>query len=239
MELNLDFFKNKNHLVNPVQSIIKPLLPCSLNAKELYEVYKNCFVIVNNRTFRETDEIKKLVYTLIYYFQNAENFFKSNLLYKIPGTEQSLNKGLIIVGGYGTGKSSCLRVFQYMLNNIYDSRVKLKFETAIDIVNEYENTSQEELSDFYNKQCNGFRVIDDLKSEKEASRFGKSELFEDILFKRHENQRILTIILCNYADEYPNNIEAAIDEFSRYGGRVYDRLIGKSNFIRLCEKSLR
>lgn len=239
MELNLAHFKNNNYFPSLDLSIIKPSLPGNSNAKEIYETFKKCYREISGVLFIEDKEAKALVYTLIYYFQNAQNFFESSLLYTIPGTENSLNKGLIIVGGYGTGKSTCLQTFQFMLNNIYQSRVNVRFQTAIDVVNEYENTLQENLDDFYNKQCNGFRVFDDLKSEKEASRFGKLELFEEILFKRLEKQRIITIILCNYAEECPNNIEAAIEEFSRYGGRVYDRLFGKFNVLRLSGRSYR
>ena len=218
---------------------IKPLLPTHIEAQLMYETFKICYAKINGVFFTENNESKSFVYTLIYYFQNNEKFFNSPLLFTLPETQNSLSKGLLIVGGFGTGKSSSLKTIQYMLNIKFDSRVQLKFQTAIDIVSDFENAPQDGISDFYNKYSKGFRVFDDLKGEKMASRFGKSELFQDILFKRFENDRIITIILCNYAEESPNDTEAAIDEFTRYSGRILDRIYGKFNVLELKGKSMR
>ncbi|NDP22970.1 MAG: hypothetical protein GZ091_18105 [Paludibacter sp.] len=225
--------------VNRQPIFIKPVLPAHFEAQPMYKLFKSCYAELNGVEFIENEESKTFVYTLIYYFQNNEKFFNSPLLFSLTETQNSLSKGLLIVGGFGTGKSSSLKTIQYMLNIKFDSGVQLKFQTAIDIVSDFENTQQEGISDFYNKYSKGFRVFDDLKGEKIASRFGKSELFQDILFKRFENDRIITIILCNYADDSPRNIEAAIDEFNRYSGRILDRIYGKFNIVELKGKSFR
>ena len=218
---------------------IKPTLPTYLEAQVIYKTFKTCYAKINGVFFTENNESKSFVYTLIYYFQNNEKFFKSPLLFSLTGTQNSLSKGLLIVGGFGTGKSTCLKTIQYVLNHVFKSQITLQFHTAADVVTDFENTPQDEIKDFHNKFSRGFRVFDDLKAEKIASRFGKSEVFQDILFKRFENDRIITIILCNYAEESPNNTEAAIDEFTRYSDRILDRIYGKFNVLELKGKSFR
>jgi DNA replication protein DnaC len=235
LELLLKDFKQPNNFQKP----IKPLFYPEINEKALYNYFKECYYQINSKSFIETVESKLFVYTLIYYFKNKDNFYKSPLLYKLNGAEFSLDKGLCIIGGFGTGKSTILKTFRFMLNNIYKSKVPLLFETAIDIVHEYENLPQEDIQGFFDKYCNGFRIIDDLKSEKIASRFGQIDLFKEILFKRLENKRINTIITANYHNDEPDNMKVAIEELYRYEGRVYDRLYEKFNFIQLQDKSFR
>ena len=219
--------------------LIKPIFSKSIASRIIYDQFKNQYFKDHMVHFIENDEAKQLVYTLIYYFQNKDDFFNSNLLYPLVGTTISLNKGLIIIGGYGTGKSTILQTFQKLINTVFISRVTSKFNPAIDVVQEYETTLQEDICAFYEKYTNGYRIFDDLKSEKEASRFGKNDIFKEILFNRCENKRISTIITANYEEENPNNMEVAIEGFYRYEGRVYDRIMGNFNFIQLKDKSYR
>lgn len=230
MQINLNEFKtdklNRVTLLNPKTSEV-----------EWYKKFKIYFEKVNGRPFIATEESKKLVYTLIYYFTKKDNFYKSPLLYNHMNTNYSLEKGLIIVGGFGCGKSSILKTFQYMINE--NPKINLKFMTTIEAVKEYEITEQENLFNFNNKLIKGHLIIDDLLAEKEASRFGKTELFETVLFQRCGNSKMTTLITMNYDSEIPNDIEFALNKLSRYGGRVYDRILGNFNFIELQGKSFR
>ena len=219
--------------------LIKPKLPEAFEAKKIYQYFKIQYFRDHQVSFIENIEAKELVYTLIYYFQNKDNFFKSKLLYPINGADFSLHKGLLIIGGYGTGKSTILKTFQNLINSVFKSQITLKFNAVIDVVQEFETTIQEDIAAFNEKYNNGYRIFDDLKSEKEASRFGKNDIFKEILFKRCENKRIATIITANYQEENPNDMKASIEEFYRYKGRVYDRLFGDFNFIQLQDKSYR
>lgn len=116
----------------------------------------------------------------------------------------------------------------------------LKFITTKNAVSEYESTQQEDLYDFHDKLNKGHLIIDDLLAENMASRFGKTELFEDVLFKRSENIKMITLITMNYPMEHLNNMKKSIDElYHRYGHRNFDRLLGNSNFIQLQGKSFR
>ena len=74
-------------------------------------------------------------------------------------------------------------------------------------------------------------MIDDLKAEGEAFKYGRKNLFNDILYLRYEN-RARTIVTCNYQENYPNDIGKAIEEFgTKYDGRIYDRLFEMFNII--------
>ncbi|WP_445457724.1 hypothetical protein [Flavobacterium sp. HNIBRBA15423] len=234
MEIDINLLTKSNEF-----ELIKPRLPETIEAKKIYQFFKIQYFRDHQVPFIENIEAKQLVYTLIYYFQNKDNFFNSNLLYPIIGTNFSLQKGLIIIGGYGTGKSTILKTFQNLINSVFKSQITLKFNAVIDVVQEFETTIQENISAFNEKYNNGYRIFDDLKSEKEASRFGKKDIFKEILFKRCENKKIASIITANYQEENPNNMELAIEEFYRYEGRVYDRIIGSFNFIQLQDKSYR
>ncbi len=94
-------------------------------------------------------------------------------------------------------------------------------------------------NDFRESLYNGHLIIDDLLADKEASRFGKLELFEEVLFLRLDNKKMNSIITMNYYAENPNHMEHAINKLSRYGGRVFDRILGNFNFIKLEGKSFR
>lgn len=234
MEIDINLFTKSNEL-----ELIKPRLPETTEAKKIYQYFKIQYFRDHQVPFIENIEAKQLVYTLIYYFQNKDNFFNSNLLYPIIGTNFSLQKGLIIIDGYGTGKSTILKTFQNLINSVFKSQITLKFNAVIDVVQEFETTIQEDIAAFNQKYNNGYRIFDDLKSEKEAFRFGKKDIFKEILFKRCENKKIASIITANYQEENPNNMKLAIEEFYRYEGRVYDRIMGSFNFIQLQDKSYR
>ena len=216
----------------------KIFLDPRVEIKTHYKKKKKMYFQINCRMFEETYESIRFVYTLLYYFTNKDNFSKSSLLYEYTSTNINLNKSLIIIGGVGTGKTSVLKTLRAMINQ--NPQLNLKFMTTKDVVSEYESTLQEDLFDFFDKLNNGNLIIDDLMSESIASRFGKKELFEDILFKRCENNKIITLITMNYLEEFPNNADEAILElYQRYGQRVFDRILGNFNFIILKDKSFR
>ena len=236
MKLNINDFVN-----NPKRSLTtierKPLLHQTIDSKELYSLFQSKFLEIEGQEFICTEENKALVFTLIYFFQKKENFYNSSLLFKYPNTSIDINKGLVIVGGFGCGKTAILRVFQQIINK--SNYVNLKFTTTVNAVSKFELIEDENMHNFKEELYKGHLIIDDLLAEKQASRFGKSELFEEVLFQRLENKIINSIITMNYDSENPNNMEYAINKLSRYGGRVFDRILGSFNFIELHGKSFR
>jgi DNA replication protein DnaC len=214
-----------------------PLIHPELDPKKLFHLFCKKFQKIEGREFISNEENKALVYTLIYFLQKKENFYNSSLLFEYPNTSIDLNKSLLIVGGFGCGKTSILRIFQEIINE--GKHVNLKFTTTVDAVSNFESIENENMYDFKERLYKGHLIIDDLLAEKQASRFGKSELFEEVLFQRLENKKMNSIVTMNYDSENPNNIEYAINKLARYGGRVFDRILGNFNFVALHGKSFR
>jgi DNA replication protein DnaC len=214
-----------------------PLIHPEQDPKKLFQLFCTKFQEIEGQKFICNAENKALVYTLIYFFQKKENFYCSSLLFEYPNSSIDLNKGILIVGGFGCGKTSILKVFQEIINE--SNLVNLKFTTTIDAVSKFESIEDVNIYDFKERLFKGHSIIDDLLAEKLASRYGKSDLFEEVLFQRLENKKMNSIITMNYDREIPNNMEYAINKLSRYGGRVFDRILGGFNFVRLEGKSFR
>ncbi len=121
----------------------KPLINPFIDSKKLFQLFKSKFKEIEGKEFIVTEESKSLIFTLIYFFQKKENFYKSSLLYSYPKTEIDLNKGLLIVGGFGCGKSSILKVFQQIINE--NPHVNLKFTTTVDAVRKFESIENENM----------------------------------------------------------------------------------------------
>lgn len=227
------------------KKVLKPIFPNEAKELQIFHSFKNMYKIKTGHEFNSKandGEAKHLVYTLIYYFQNCDQFFKSPLLYSPSGCKPSLSKGLCIFGGFGVGKSITLQVLKDVYTHFFPQNVIFKFILASEIVQEYETCEDSELSDFFKKYQNAFLVIDDVKQERDANRFGKINLLKEILFQRLEKQNTTTILLCNYGTQKnPNdrNIDNCIEDFNKYDNRIVDRLYGRMNFLQMHGKSLR
>jgi hypothetical protein len=212
-----------------------------LNPKVFWEIFKEQYKILFCKDFIETTESKLLVYTLYYYFLRKDNFLNSPLLYQIDNSNISLDKGLIIIGGFGVGKTSILKTFEEIIKNLSlnHNEVAVRMHNTADIVVEYEGSEFEHRNEVITKYSKGIRIFDDIKNEREASNFGKVELLKEILYMRCETGNFRTILLCNYDSDTPKDMNQAIDSLERYGERVYDRLFEAFNFIQLKDLSKR
>ena len=198
--------------------------------RKLFEiVFKNLI----NKDFIFNENSKEYLDTLINYFYKNEKFYESNILIKNLNTP-SLEKGLLIIGNPGIGKTIILKTFFTIFDEycIYNSKYRFRIKNSKETVLQYE--SKEDFisnEDFFKSFITGFLMIDDLKAEGEAFKYGRKNLFNDILYLRYEN-RARTIVTCNYQENYPNDIGKAIEEFgTKYDGRIYDRLFEMFNII--------
>lgn len=234
---------NEKHAIEATQPIIPILKQFNhpLVLREFKPLFEAVFKIKFKRDFIFTTESKSFYYTLLYYFYRCENFYKSPCLIK-NRNDPSFEKGLLIVGDYGVGKSSVLMTFQYIFDElcIFNPNLKFKRYTVGDLLIKYESlTTQYDKLDFYNAVSNGFLWFDDVKSEREASNFGKADLIKEILFNRDDNKK-RTLLTCNFAEDDPSDYEKALEEFwHRYNARTYDRLFGMFNIIVVKGKSFR
>jgi DNA replication protein DnaC len=205
-----------------------------VNYDGLLKAFLTRFKEIENKTF-DKDQIENLK-TVLYYFAKDERFFKcKNLQTKY---KPDFNKGILIIGGYGNGKSTTFRVLKSLFQN---TPLIFKNYTATQIVDKYEAIKEITDKDTFKRLTErGTAYFDDVKTERMANNFGKRNLFKDIIEERYNN-KAKTYISCNYSDK-PNeqNIEAGLNEFyDKYGARVYDRLFEMFNIVEFIGKSLR
>jgi hypothetical protein len=242
--------KPENFLIEPTvqdeinkNKVMKPKLPIkSYTIEEIQNLFCAEYKIMFKRDFKFTEESKILIFTVLYYFFRDDHFFNSPCLIKPDGTNPSFDKGLLVMGNTGTGKTSIFSTLEKVFNNhlLFDPITHFRSISAYQLVDEFEKLKNpEEREDYFIKHQRGFRCYDDVKSENDASNFGKVNLVKKILYQRNE-KRLRTIITCNYDPSFPNSFEKGLDEFGiRYDGRIYDRLFSDFNFIETKGKSFR
>jgi DNA replication protein DnaC len=215
----------------------KPNKEFSITARDLWNLFKANFQEVNQRPFVKIDGITvKNMEPLIYYFSKDERFFDCDNLSNL--SVPSFEKGILIIGNFGNGKTSTMKVFEKIFKGI--PGIGFKGYSANETVTLFEKCSTDILRDEFEKMMfNGNRYFDDLKTERIASNFGKVNIFKEILEERY-NRKSKTFVTCNFDEAYPDNMEAALDQFSKkYGERVYDRLFEMFNIVEFKGKSFR
>ena len=229
--------------------------PKEINVESFFETFQKAYYFYQKKEFNLTKndgEGRVFSRTLCAYFLQKNSFYKSPILNEksIP----NLEKGLMVIGNYGTGKTSIFNTFYLMFFNAFKDNISVKlkdnsfinlghfklnfgFHSSNEIVREYEYLkSPEERNIFWKKYGNGTRYFDDLTTEHQASNFGKIELFKDILEARYSN-KTKTFISLNF---HGNSVEETLDFLAeKYGERVYDRLFEMFNIIELKGKSFR
>lgn len=221
--------------------VVFPKFDSLITPKLFLKAFILQYEILYEKNFEMTEESKLLICTLYYYFFRLKNFYNSPLLYVPENSKPSLDKGLTIIGGCGTGKTSIVKTFVEVIKNISLNyqEVPVRMHNTLDIIHEYEKTPFENRTEVIEKYSKGFRIFDDVKNEPEAANYGKSDVISKILYLRCENRNFKTIILCNYDSEISNNMPQAIESFDRYGDRVYDRIFEALNFLQLTAPSMR
>lgn len=233
--------KLKQESAESNSKVLFPKFDNSITPVHFLPIFKLQYKILYKKNFDATTESKSLVFTLYYYFFRKDNFYKSPLLYVPENSEPSLDKGLAIIGGCGTGKTSIVKTFVEVIKNISLNyyEVPVRMHNSLDIVHEFEKTAFEYRNEVIKKYSKGFRIFDDVKNEPEASNYGKSDIMSNILYLRCESRNFKTIILSNYDSDDPKNMKQAIESFDRYGDRVYDRFFEALNFLQLTSLSMR
>jgi len=178
------------------------------------------------------ENVKPLIY---YFIGDLENFKACKNVSSL--SEPSLSKGLLIIGGYGNGKTSVMRALE---RSLLDTNVLFKTKTANDIVTMFEACTNEfDKSEFWKYVSGGVLNFDDILTEREASNYGKVNLFKDVIEKRYDKKK-RTYITCNFNDAFPEDLNEGLKQFgTKYGSRVYDRLFSMCNIITFSGKSFR
>jgi DNA replication protein DnaC len=173
---------------------------------------------------------------LFCYFLRDEKFFKCENLrgdISIP----SFKKGLLIIGGFGLGKTDYFKVFENIFKNY--SHLRFKFYTSKALVHQFEicQTPMDRES-FFKDSERKLMFIDDISSERLASNYGRVDTIEEIIINRYD-KKLRTFASCNYTSSDNCALKTLQDLGLRYGGRLYDRFHEMFNIIEIKGTSYR
>ncbi|WP_034889663.1 hypothetical protein [Gillisia sp. Hel_I_29] len=173
------------------------------------------------------DDNEKIVLTLLPYFIKLPTFNNHNLI----KNRASLDKGILLYGDLGVGKSMLFEILHRMGKFLYGLNNKdfwfPKISTG-SFVDQYMKSTKDNLSTFnLDAYRQGNLYIDDLGFEKKA--FNNHELIGELLFERYRNHA-LSFVTTNLS---PKEIS------EKYGARIGDRLAEMFNIIKWEGESLR
>ena len=219
---------------NTSQEITKPTYQFS--KKELWRKFiKEFYIMYGKELILDEYSINNLK-VLFFYFLQDKSFFECENL-RVDITIPSFQKGVLIIGGYGLGKTDYFKVFEKVFEKYTDHR--FKFYVSKDLVMKYELCQTPFDKNYFFNDFNRKRIfIDDLKSERLASNYGKVDVIEELLSTRY-NKKLTTFASCNYSNSNECVKETIEDLGIRYGARIYDRLYESFNIIEFKGKSYR
>ncbi len=259
-KLQIEVYESKQRAATPEQierqqkyfdNILepKPENKVQFPARMIWDFFTANFEKVNGRRFEIVKDVTiKNLEPLIYYFAKDDRFFKCENLSNL--SEPSFDKGLLIIGNFGNGKTAAMKTLEFIFKGI--PGMAFKGYSANEVVTMFEKCSTEEdRTAFENIMYRGTKYFDDLKTERIASNYGKVNLFKEILeireskFYPTESEqdpkfKLKTFVTSNFKDGFPDEMQIAIDEFEeKYGSRVFDRLFSMFNIIEFKGESFR
>jgi len=224
-------YNPENHTTERVQKKANPPTKA-----ELWKVFTKVFYLKYGKEFLKNEETLNNLEVLFYYFLNDPRFFEcKNLVTHL--NEPDFNKGLLIIGGVGIGKTAYLKTFETVFNNYAPLRFK-GYSSKV-LTSEYEKCINAIEKDYFFKDLNRKRLfIDDIGSENNASNYGIVDVVGNIITNRYDN-RSITYATANFASS-SNNVEETLRSLGdRYGHRIYDRLFEMFNIVVFAGQSLR
>ncbi|RCW93634.1 P-loop NTPase family protein [Winogradskyella arenosi] len=207
-----------------------------ITKQQLWNLFCNDFFKIHGKVITQNEDAIENLKVLFYYFLEDSDFFKSKNLIKHLN-EPTFNKGLIIIGGVGIGKTAYLKCFENIFHRF--SSLRFKGYSAKHLVREFEKcTSPLDKDLFYNEIDRKRIFIDDIGSEKDASNYGIINLIGEIISDRYDkNQK--TFLTTNFINAN-HNVEDTLQALGkRYGHRNYDRLFEMCNIIVFTGQSMR
>lgn len=204
----------------------------------LWKQFKIEFQSITGLPFEYTGNyIKENLSAIFLYFMNDISFLSCENLYQ-QDVAASFDKGLLLVGKVGFGKTNIMTSFESVFKGYKPHQFKII--SVIDVVDNYEAIkSPEDKTDFYNYYTTGTLLFDDLYSEKLANNYGQANTMKEIIMRR-SRKNLRTHFTMNPIAGYENDPKGnllALESF--YGTRVVDRLFNMCNYINLNGKSRR
>lgn len=247
----------------PEIELVPGLVP---NVKNLYHGFIQAFESLNARKYELTEDSILNIKAVVKYFAEDQSFFDCERLIKQIDDRElipSFQKGILIVGDFGNGKSSIMQTFEHLINHNYKialdqkwdnvnqwKRLRFKFRSCRGIASEYEFLSKEDSKQtFLNKYSVFDYCFDDITKEQIASNYGLKNVvqvilenrYDDIFVKLKEEKRVnRTHGTLNYHKDYPGNLKIAIQSLGlKYEAHMYDRALQIFNIIEFKGKSFR
>ena len=191
-----------------------------LDPNFIFKKFKEIWLTTQKKELILNQDNEKLILALCKYFG------------KVPGSFD-INKGIILSGGCGLGKTSTISTFIEIGKWIYKERIDMfmcfRQISTNEMIYMYENP-ETDVENFHQLLANGEWYFDDFGTERMASRFGKTNLLTEVLQNRYLNLQYRTLITTNLN----------IDEIrEQYGERVYDRIYEQFNYFELTGESFR
>lgn len=207
-----------------------------ITIESLWKSFLRNFKELEGKNFNQKQGVLENIKPLFYYF--TEDFEKFKNCSRVSSlSTPSLDKGILIVGDFGNGKSTTMKTLEKSLRNTHKY---FKGYSANDVVLEFEGCgSPTEKTNFIKRFSKGVLYFDDVKSERKASNYNTMEVFREILENRYNNKS-KTFITCNYKKGFESDLKPALNEFGeKYGDRVNDRIYEMFNIIEFKGKTFR
>lgn len=224
----------KNKRVEKSQNIINEMNKISKG--QMWQKFVEIFCAMYGKEFIQDERTINNLKVIFFYFLQDKKFFECDNLRGdiIP---PSFQKGLLIIGGFGLGKTDCFKVFEKVF--VKFSNYRFKFYSSKELVTKYELCQTPFDKKYFFKDVSRKRMfIDDIGSERIASNYGKFNVIEEVISQRYDN-KLLTYASCNYSDKSLCPKKTLEDLGLRYGPRLYDRFYEMFNIIEFTEKSYR
>jgi DNA replication protein DnaC len=178
--------------------------------------------------FQITSENKEIIYSIFRYFLQLPDFNE----YGVIKNKAGLNKGLLVYGDYGVGKSSLFDAIHSIGKIIFKhtGSTQLWFPriSTVHMLTKYYEAQKDSTSNFkLENYYHGKLYLDDLGKEDKA--YNREEIIGKLLFERHRRS-LKTYVTTN---DNPSAIAA------RYGNHIGDRLPEMFNIIKWEGKSWR
>jgi hypothetical protein len=181
-----------------------------------------------NPGFQITNENREIVFSIFRYFLQLPDFNEYGLIKNKAG----LDKGLLVYGNYGVGKSTLFEAIHNIGKAIqkHTGSPQLWFPriSCICMLTKFYEAQKDPTSNFKMEYyCRGKLYLDDLGKEDKA--YNREEIIGKLLFERHR-KKLKTYVTTN---DNPSAIAA------RYGNHIGDRLPEMFNIIKWEGKSWR
>lgn len=213
----------------------KPVI--NYTKEQLWQLFQFHFEQLTGKKFIKTEESVANISALFFYFLQDDKFLTHSNV-RADLSRPCFAKGILIIGGYGIGKTACMQALEQCFIQLRHNRFKTYSTNTV--VQEFENCETPgDKKAFYDKMNLGTNFYDDITTERVANNYGQVNLLKEILEERYMRNK-LTHATANYQEGGEKTVEAALLYIAEcYGSRMYDRLFAMFNIVVFNGKSFR